>query len=101
METEIGLEILREIDPYALVPLSKSRSIYYLSKRILDFSLSIIVLIILFPVIAVIAILIKLDSPGPIFFRQERVSVRRRIYNHVTLLAEDHFSVLQIPYYGV
>jgi lipopolysaccharide/colanic/teichoic acid biosynthesis glycosyltransferase len=83
METEIGVDILRKIDPFALVPLSKSRSIFYLSKRILDFSLSIIVLIILFPVIAVIAILIKLDSPGPMFFRQERVGVRRRIYNHV------------------
>jgi lipopolysaccharide/colanic/teichoic acid biosynthesis glycosyltransferase len=83
MDTEISIELLREIDPYALVPLSKSRTMYYLSKGILDVSLSIIVLIILFPVIAVIAILIKLDSPGPIFFRQERVGVRRRIYNHV------------------
>ena len=84
MDTEIGIDLLRKIDPYAVVPLSKSRSMYHLFKRVLDFTLSMIVLIILFPIIAIIAILIKLDLPGPVFFRQQRVSVRRRTYNHVT-----------------
>jgi lipopolysaccharide/colanic/teichoic acid biosynthesis glycosyltransferase len=42
-------------------------------KRILDVAGSAIGLILLSPVLAVVAAIIKLDSPGPIFFRQERV----------------------------
>ncbi|PKG84475.1 glycosyl transferase [Colwellia sp. 75C3] len=42
-------------------------------KRILDSILSFFGLICLFPVFILIAIWIKLDSPGPIFFRQSRV----------------------------
>lgn len=42
-------------------------------KRILDFTLSLIAMIILWPVFLIIAILIKLDSKGPILFKQKRV----------------------------
>jgi lipopolysaccharide/colanic/teichoic acid biosynthesis glycosyltransferase len=35
-------------------------------------------LFVLLPALAVIAIIIKIDSPGPIFFRQERVGLRGR-----------------------
>lgn len=42
-------------------------------KRIFDFLSAIIGLIILSPVFLIIAILIKLDSRGPIFFRYERM----------------------------
>ena len=41
-------------------------------KRFLDLTLSTGVLIVLSPLFAVIAVLIKLDSRGPVFFRQER-----------------------------
>ena len=42
-------------------------------KRSLDLILSFIMLITFLPIIVVIAILIKIDSPGPIYFSQERV----------------------------
>jgi len=42
-------------------------------KRILDIVVSLIGLIFLLPLLVLVAILIKLDSPGPVFFRQERV----------------------------
>ena len=42
-------------------------------KRFLDIFLSCIGLIILLPFFAVIAMLIKYDSRGPVFFRQERI----------------------------
>jgi lipopolysaccharide/colanic/teichoic acid biosynthesis glycosyltransferase len=42
-------------------------------KRILDVVGSALGLVVLLPVLAVVAVIIKLDSPGPIFFRQERV----------------------------
>jgi lipopolysaccharide/colanic/teichoic acid biosynthesis glycosyltransferase len=45
-------------------------------KRLLDLSLAIIGLVIAAPLMAVIAVLVWLDSPGPIFFAQERLGVR-------------------------
>ena len=78
MEQEISFNSLREFDPHALRPIAKGRTFYYISKRIFDFSLAVLVLLCLFPLIALIAILIKLDTPGPIFFVQDRVGVRRR-----------------------
>ena len=41
-------------------------------KRVFDLFFSIILLIVLAPLFAVVGILIKLDSPGPIFFKQKR-----------------------------
>jgi len=48
------------------------------AKRIIDVSGSLVGLLLLAPVFGLIAIAIKLDSPGPIFFVQERVGVNRR-----------------------
>jgi len=44
-----------------------------LIKQIFDFFTALLVLIVLFPFFAIIALLIKLDSKGTVFFRQERV----------------------------
>ncbi|MBQ7328445.1 MAG: sugar transferase [Oscillospiraceae bacterium] len=43
-------------------------------KRIFDIFVSAVMLIILAPVFLVLAVAIRLDSPGPVFFRQERVT---------------------------
>jgi len=42
-------------------------------KRVFDLFFSIILLIVLAPLFVVVGILIKLDSPGPVFFKQKRV----------------------------
>jgi lipopolysaccharide/colanic/teichoic acid biosynthesis glycosyltransferase len=42
-------------------------------KRLLDFIVSAFGLIVLMPVLIAVGIIIKLYSPGPVFFRQERV----------------------------
>jgi exopolysaccharide biosynthesis polyprenyl glycosylphosphotransferase len=42
-------------------------------KRIFDLAASALLLILLAPVIGVIALAIKLESPGPVFFAQERI----------------------------
>jgi exopolysaccharide biosynthesis polyprenyl glycosylphosphotransferase len=47
-------------------------------KTMGDLYLSIIALILLFPLMLIITILIKLDSRGPVFFKQERVGLRGR-----------------------
>ena len=44
-----------------------------MAKRLFDLLLSSIGLLLLAPVLLLIAVLIKLDSPGPVMFRQERV----------------------------
>jgi len=49
-------------------------------KRILDVMGAALGLLLLLPVLAVIAVIIKLDSPGPIFFRQERVGLGGRLF---------------------
>jgi lipopolysaccharide/colanic/teichoic acid biosynthesis glycosyltransferase len=53
---------------------------YLVIKRILDFVISLTAIIILLPFFLVIAILIKLDSKGPVFFRQKRAGKDTRIF---------------------
>ena len=47
-------------------------------KRALDIFGSALGLLILLPVLIIVGIIIKLDSPGPVFFRQERLGQRGR-----------------------
>jgi exopolysaccharide biosynthesis polyprenyl glycosylphosphotransferase len=47
-------------------------------KRTIDVISSLVLLILLSPLLLVVAILIKLTSPGPIFFGQERVGLNKR-----------------------
>lgn len=44
-----------------------------MAKRLFDIVLSAVALVLLWPLLLVIALWVKLDSPGPVFFRQERV----------------------------
>jgi len=60
-------------------------------KRSLDIFLSCIGLIILLPFFAVIAMLIKFDSKGPVFFRQERIGrnfIAFKIYKFRTMTVD-------------
>ena len=52
----------------------KKHSFSLILKRIFDIVMSLLLLIILSPVFLVVSIWIKLDSEGPVFFRQERVT---------------------------
>src|SRR4029077_20179017 len=51
---------------------------YYVAKRSLDVLLAGILLILLLPLLLFIALLIKLDSSGPVLFTQERVGAKRQ-----------------------
>ena len=51
-----------------------------LLKRVFDIICSIILLVVLSPVILYFAIWIKLDSKGPIFYRQERITQYGRVF---------------------
>lgn len=52
-----------------------------LFKRILDFILALIMLIVLSPVFLIVAIWVKCDSKGSVFFRQERVTRYGKIFH--------------------
>lgn len=45
------------------------------AKRLFDVVVSAVLIVLAAPLMAVLAILIRLDSPGPILFRQERVGI--------------------------
>ncbi len=50
------------------------RKMSLLLKRGFDLVVSLLMLVVLSPLFLLLAIAIKLDSPGPVFFRQERVT---------------------------
>jgi lipopolysaccharide/colanic/teichoic acid biosynthesis glycosyltransferase len=60
------------VRPYYDILRKKQASL--LVKRIFDIVVSAIMLLVLSPVFLVLAIAIKLDSPGPVFYRQVRVT---------------------------
>ena len=50
-------------------------------KRILDLILSVVAIVILAIPMLVIAAVIKIDSPGPVFFRQRRVGIHKKEFS--------------------
>ena len=53
---------------------------YRYIKRIIDILLSGLAIIILYPLLLILCIAIKLDSPGPIFFTQKRVGIHKTYF---------------------
>lgn len=53
---------------------------YLAAKRMLDVVLAVLGLVLLLPLLPAIVALIKLDSPGPILFRQKRVGQGGRLF---------------------
>lgn len=50
-------------------------------KRLADIALSALALTVLSPLLAALAIAIRMDSAGPVFYRQERLGLRRKRFN--------------------
>jgi O-antigen biosynthesis protein WbqP len=48
---------------------------YQFVKRVIGLFLSLISLIVLFPLLLIISLLIKIDSKGPVFFKQKRIGI--------------------------
>lgn len=53
---------------------------YITAKRIIDVVLSGILLVLLSPLLFIVAVLIKLDSPGPVIFKQKRVGKNQELF---------------------
>jgi lipopolysaccharide/colanic/teichoic acid biosynthesis glycosyltransferase len=74
--------------------ISRDQVVYFACKRCIDVVLATLLLVVLSPLLLLIAILIKLDTRGPVIFAQERVGTRRR--------SEDGMAVWEIrtfPFY--
>lgn len=56
-----------------LLSTTEQRRVALLAKRVIDVFGSVLALIILAPLLAILALIIKLTSKGPVFFRQERL----------------------------
>lgn len=50
-------------------------------KRFIDICLSLCGIIILLPVFIIVALITKIDSPGPIIFKQKRVGIHKTYFN--------------------
>ncbi len=59
----------------------QSSFLYCLVKRIFDLGASLFGLMLILPLLPFIVLLIKLETPGPIFFEQLRVGFRGRIFH--------------------
>jgi lipopolysaccharide/colanic/teichoic acid biosynthesis glycosyltransferase len=67
----------------------KNKKVSLFLKRAFDLVVSLVAFIVLLPVYLVLAIAIKVDSPGPVFYRQERVTQygkRFRIHKFRTMV---------------
>lgn len=82
----------------------RSRRLYELGKRIVDLSASFFGLLILMPLFAVLAWLIKRDSPGPVFYWGERIGRNGRIFKilkfRTMYAAAQSFNGPKITAYG-
>lgn len=73
-------EFMRNSEVKYYYDLLKKKKISLLLKRIIDIIGGILLLILFSIPLIVIAIIIKLDSDGPIFYRQERVTIYGKIF---------------------
>jgi lipopolysaccharide/colanic/teichoic acid biosynthesis glycosyltransferase len=71
------LPVLRELPDLSSVK-ARSRFTYLALKRVLDVLLATLMTFLVCPVLVVAAIMIKLESEGPVIFAQERVGARYR-----------------------
>ena len=55
-----------------------SRSVYFAAKRLLDVLVVLVSALFMVPTLLVIGLVIKLDNPGPILYKQERIRSRRQ-----------------------
>lgn len=88
LERETGRVDLDTLNPSWLIfsdGFSSGRAISSVAKRAFDIFASGLLLLLTFPVIAIFAIIVKLDSRGPAFFRQKRVGLYGQTFELIKL----------------
>lgn len=88
-------------DEYVVTLFREQMLAQLLMKRVLDTALSIMVLLMLAPLMLMVALLIKLTSPGPIFFVQNRVGMNQRqfrLYKFRSMVADAEARKLELQH---
>ncbi len=67
-----------DVEPLGTISVGESDGWGLFLKRLVDVSLSSIAILFLSPLLLVVAILVKVTSPGPVFFVQDRVGLNKR-----------------------
>jgi exopolysaccharide biosynthesis polyprenyl glycosylphosphotransferase len=78
IQDNLGFSIQAIAAEQTLRQFTTSRDLYPLLKRLLDIIIAGLMIVVLSPIMAIIALAIKLDSPGPIVFRQTRIGKNHR-----------------------
>lgn len=88
-------------DEYVVTLFREQMLAQLLMKRVLDTALSIVVLLMLAPLMLLVALLIKLTSPGPVFFVQNRVGMNQRqfrLYKFRSMVADAEARKLELQH---
>jgi exopolysaccharide biosynthesis polyprenyl glycosylphosphotransferase len=64
--------------PFLTIQSGPANVSHLATKRLLDICGSLVLLLLLAPIFAITGLLIKLDSPGPVLFTQQRVGLNKR-----------------------
>lgn len=88
VERETGRVDLDTVNPSWLIfsdGFSSGRALSGAAKRMFDVTASALLLLLTFPVIALFALLVKIDSKGPAFYRQPRVGLFGQTFDVIKL----------------
>ena len=88
IERETGRVDLDTLNPSWLIfsdGFSSGRAISSAAKRVFDILVSVLLLALTAPIVALFVVLIKLDSRGPAFFRQSRVGLYGQLFDVIKL----------------
>jgi lipopolysaccharide/colanic/teichoic acid biosynthesis glycosyltransferase len=89
VQEEYGMAEIR-IESFAARKAGAWRRVQFAVKRALDLGIAVTACIVLFPFLAVVALAIRLDSPGPIFFTQRRRGMGFRAFTMVKFRSLRH-----------
>ncbi|MXP25378.1 TIGR03013 family PEP-CTERM/XrtA system glycosyltransferase [Altererythrobacter indicus] len=87
-ERETGRIDLDTVNPSGLIfsdGFSSGQVVASVAKRIFDIVASSLLLLVTFPIIVIFAILIRIDSKGPAFYRQKRVGLFGELFDVIKL----------------
>lgn len=73
------------------------------AKRTFDFAISLILLVFILPLLLIVSVLIKLTSPGPVFFSQERVGLNKRrfrLYKFRTMVPDAEKKLAELEQFN-
>ncbi|MBI5789496.1 MAG: TIGR03013 family PEP-CTERM/XrtA system glycosyltransferase [Candidatus Schekmanbacteria bacterium] len=87
-----GKILIQDLRPSWLIFSSgfKQRRFYHLTKQILDTICAVIALVISSPLMLLVAVLVKLDSPGPVLFKQERAGENGKSFTLIKFRSMAH-----------